>query len=175
LTSLIGGLGGSSSDAGSSSSGEVILAGHVTFVPSITYTNGGVAGGNFPLDLSKPFLTIPSGMTATAAGGITAPITEDSTAVFNRLDIGSGTSEWSVYYPAGLAGATLTLPAVPTGFTSPAVAGAKVTINSVSLQYPPAGATTPETYDGIWAFDGIDADDLTHETDNFSSRGMPTF
>ncbi len=157
--------------SGETSTGTIV-AGTVVFQPTTLEYN---EGATTPVDLSHPFLPIPSG--ASFGVGLFTPPAPVAGATFHRLDIGSGTSQWLVYFPASLDSAAATaipLPTPPVGFANRAtMAGATATLNTVSLGYPPPGTTTLETYDGAVRFDGVDLDDLSLETDSFTVRVLP--
>jgi hypothetical protein len=150
----------------------VTLSGSVTFAPS-TLRYDDAAPTN--VDLSRPFLAPPSGaMLDETSRTFTLPAVTGAT--FHRLDIGPDTNRWSIYFPASITSFSIPTPpsGVPDRFPGmiPGSASAAV-LHSAQLGYPPPGTSAPETFDGIWQFDGVDADDLTLETDAFSTRWIP--
>jgi hypothetical protein len=173
LSSLVSGLGSSSSG-----STGTVLSGTVVFSPTVLKYNG---GATTDVDLSHPFLPIPTGAAfnpaATSSTATFTPPSPVTGATFHRLDIGSAPNQWSIYFPASLDSATatpVTIPTPPSGITNRATAsGATAVLQSVSLGYPPPGNDAPETYDGAVQFDGVDLDDLTRETDSFAVRALP--
>jgi hypothetical protein len=173
LSNLVGGLGGSTS-----TTTGTVLAGTVVFNPEVLKYNNGATTS---VDLSHPFLPVPSGAAfnpaATSGTATFTPPSPVAGATFHRLDIGSDPNQWSIYFPASMDTASaspVSIPTPPAGLTSRATAsGVTAVLQTVSLGYPPPGSDSPETYDGAIQFDGIDLDDLTLETDSFAVRALP--
>ena len=74
----------------------------------------------------------------------------------------TGPALWSVYFPAGET--TIPIPVVSGGFND-YFQNTEAVLQTVSLGYEPT-----QTYDSIFQFDGVDADDLSTVMDQFSVR-----
>jgi hypothetical protein len=142
--------------------GELALSATVSYSPGTLRYNGGAASD---ADLSAPLLPVPDGATIDESSRL-LHLPDVAGATFHQLDLGPREARWTVYFPAGET--TVSVPIPPAGMED-RFAGAMppaAVIKAVRLGY---GTTT---YDDVWQFDDVNANDLTKQTDAFSVRGI---
>lgn len=162
FSGLVGGSGG-----GSAPKEGLVLSGLVTFPGEIAYSATDakkISFGSHFLSLPNPTLDGRSFDLGSVVDG----------AAFHRIDIGGEvTGEWSVYFPAGAAPASFSIPTPPAGFDdrfmkleTGKTALPKVIVQTVAL----SAGTSPLDYDGVLNFSGENMDDLTTRINAFSAR-----
>jgi hypothetical protein len=151
---------------GSDAREGLVLSGNVSRFQKGTntpYTLTYNGGANTSVDLSDAFLP-PPGVAHITDRTLTS--TDVPGASLLRIDVGSDSDRWLIYFPPGTT--RVEVPAVPESFDDRWVGTTSppgVTLEAVSLGYQPG-----LTYDGVWKFDGTAAADLSMETDRFSVR-----
>jgi hypothetical protein len=163
--SLAASFSGLLSDSGEN--GPLVLSGRVAFPNNIKFATN----SSNEINLGAEYLAVPTDV-ALDEGTRTLTISGLAGADLFRLDLGKDDQEWQVYFDGTSSAVSITVPAVPQGFTDRFVGTEAGKLPGATLQSVSLKGKDGLNYQNVIGFSSDNTNDLTAAIDAFSARGI---